>query len=102
MAKDYISQIYEKTGLTGDYANEYAGASLAFAGEFEGLIRFLKMFPIKEYSKKYNIQNPEENPRIPILDSVADFINKKVEKGKLTLDLFLSLFYCVDDILKGR
>jgi hypothetical protein len=106
-------QIHPSTGIAQDYFPEYNGkwqfydALKEEVGDKKAedeLFRMLKKDPIQRYEIRFADEESTidfENPRIPILNQIADYLYIRTIQDKLTKEMFLAMCGEVHEFVYG-
>jgi hypothetical protein len=106
--KKQIPQLMQNTGISADYRNQYCWMYVLFSSVFtpqERNERILKM-SAERYFKRYeewfdpNIYEIDfSNPRIDLLNQIADYINLRREQKRLNVEELVDLADCAHDLI---
>ena len=90
-----LPPVCKGTGIVMDYLNEYTGRDLlAQRRGIEALLQSLRERTIQHYEQRFDpavYDYVASNPRIPILNQIADYVNMKTREGTLTLETYLAM-----------
>jgi len=103
MEKKQLPQICEKTGISWDYINEYSALYLDCLRNKELFFETLKENLPRYYEEVYNpncFDIDLSNPRILLINQIADYIREKTETNSLTRKMFLSICDSITELIR--
>ena len=109
-----IPTVVTDTGISEDYKNEYWAKMEIyqhFIGKYDKvraeaeLLSFLKERPVRRYVERFPPSEYDidlDNPRIPLLNQLADEANQMAESGRVDGERFAMIGTLVSDIISGK
>lgn len=102
--KKTLPQLDLETGISQDYVNNYAWIFIAIMlkDKEHFLYEPIKQGKIKRYEERFNPAVYDidfNNPRIELLDEIADYINMKKDKNCLDIEELVELAECAVELI---
>ena len=105
-----IPQIVSRTGVSAGYLNEYSFIyplldPLFNAERSARILGVAQRRPFRRYEERFNPEMYEgdfSNPRIDLLNQIADYVNAKTRRGELDIDEIIGLTFVVGEIINGK